>query len=670
VLLAAALASALCAARAVTFPMSTSDVWQHLLVGKALWALGRVPHEHLWTWPMFGTPDVLPSWGFRALLWPFWQAGGEWGLQVWRWLTTLAAFALGWATARRLGARGVIPLVVIAVAAMSYRARGQVRPETMVAVLLALQVWVLERRRAPRGERGAGAGALALILIAWGWANVHISYYLGLAITGFHLLARPAAGEPPDPGAAAAPRRSLLARIDRMPLGLALAACAAISFANPFGWRALWQPVEYFLYWRHQGVFLPIPELAPLLQTWPSHLRSGLPFLVVLWPLLAIGRAFARRLDVPELLTCALFTGHALFNQRFTGSLAIVMVPYLSRDLSDLAGRLRAPAAWTRSPARATIAVAAMVLASLPGWADPRFPLGIGFVATAYPTAACDFIESHGLGGRMFNPFYFGGYVMWRFWPQRDLLPFMDIHQSGTPADRELYARVFASPDAWNELMREHHFEMALLDGHQEWVRNDRLLDVLDADRSWALVFRDDAAALYLRRGGSMAVAAETLAYKLMPGGNDRISQLGEAVARDTMLRRILRIELERSAASSPLNSRAHSNLANLDFLDGDRAGARRNLDAALAVDPRCFGAHRRIGYLWMAEEQWPQAIDEFQKEIATGGPAVDEYQRIAECWEKMGDRARAVKWYRRELDKHAANDQAREALGRLGAGP
>src|SRR5262249_55536365 len=93
--LAVTLLATACVVYAIAFRMSTPDVWQHLLVGKALWQLRHVPGEHLWSWPTFGTPEVLPSWGFAALLWPFWLAGGDGGLQLWRWLTTLLAFGLG-----------------------------------------------------------------------------------------------------------------------------------------------------------------------------------------------------------------------------------------------------------------------------------------------------------------------------------------------------------------------------------------------------------------------------------------------------------------------------------------------------------------------------------------------------------------------------------------------
>ncbi|MEO5616337.1 MAG: hypothetical protein ABIS67_01075, partial [Candidatus Eisenbacteria bacterium] len=255
-LLVTALVAATITALAITHRLTSPDFWQHLLVGKVIWQLGRVPMEHLWTWPTYGQAEVLNSWGFRWLLWPFWAAGEVLGLQVWRWLTTLGAFALVWAAARQLGARGLSPLVVIAVAALSYRTRAQVRPETLAALLLALQLFVLERRRA------RGGGALALVAIACVWANVHISYYMGLTLLGIHLLARGgmagrgaeaaagrdelagrgAANPQGVPGANAAGMRGMLSRLDQMP-GLALLGGAlAASFVNPFGWRALWQP--------------------------------------------------------------------------------------------------------------------------------------------------------------------------------------------------------------------------------------------------------------------------------------------------------------------------------------------------------------------------------------------------------------------------------------------
>src|SRR4051812_19033361 len=82
-LLGLALVVGVLGALGVTFLLTTPDFWQHLLVGKAIWALGKIPQEHLWTWPSYGQREVLPSWAFTGLLWPFWVAGGATGLVAW-----------------------------------------------------------------------------------------------------------------------------------------------------------------------------------------------------------------------------------------------------------------------------------------------------------------------------------------------------------------------------------------------------------------------------------------------------------------------------------------------------------------------------------------------------------------------------------------------------------
>src|SRR5262245_44584427 len=64
-----------CLMATVTFKLNDPDFWQHLTVGRAIWQLKSVPATNLWSWPTHGQPDVLPSWGFRALLYPFWAAG-------------------------------------------------------------------------------------------------------------------------------------------------------------------------------------------------------------------------------------------------------------------------------------------------------------------------------------------------------------------------------------------------------------------------------------------------------------------------------------------------------------------------------------------------------------------------------------------------------------------
>ena len=575
-MLAAVLAAAATLVLAVTFPLADTDFWQHLAVGRVIWSAHAVPTTNLWTWPTHGEPQVLPSWGFRALLWPFWALGGATGLFVWRWATTLAAFGIAWAAARALGARGMTPLVAIAACALVYRGRSQVRPETLVAILLALEIWVLERRRRPPGDAPPAARAPwwrgpgpALVAIAWVWANVHISYHLGLLLIGIHLAADHL------------PRRAAAPPAPRAPLGLTLLAAVAVSFANPFGWRALAQPFEYFFVWRHEPIFATIGELGPI--DWSLNVWNGVPLAIAGWPLLAWWRGRRAGWDPVEIATLVLFLGAALASQRFLGPFAIACAPYLGRDLEAFVRARRWPGWCAGAGARAGLAATACVALLPLGWTTPEFRPGLGIAPLEYPRAACDWIAAHDVRGRAFNSFEWGGYLLWRFWPDPARLPFMDIHQTGTREDRLDYVRAMTDPDGWRALDGRRRFDWALVKAlHAPGVRT---LDILDADTSFALVFVDDAAALYVRRRGPLAAVAERSGYRLLPAGEEARVRLGERMG-DAAARAATERELRRAIAESPLAANASSVLTSLLMVEGRWAEARDALERARRIQP------------------------------------------------------------------------------------
>ncbi len=310
-----ALVTAVILVLSVTYDLYDPDQWQHLTVGRFIWEQHRFPTTELWTWPTYGQKSVDYAWGFEALVWPFWKLGGITGLYLWRWLTTLAAFGFGWAAARRMGAKGLAPLAVIALCAMIHRGRSWVRPETVALVLLAAEIWLLESRR-----HGHKVHAAWLVLIAWIWANTHISFYLFFMVLGIHALA---ALLPPRREGAPPARELWLAGV----------AAAAISFVNPSGWRTLWQPFEFWLVWRHEPIYQNIYEMMPV--DWTLHLTDGLPLVLLLWPVLALLRARRAGFDRVEALMCLAFSATVLVGQRFIGVYSLVAAVYLGRDLDE-----------------------------------------------------------------------------------------------------------------------------------------------------------------------------------------------------------------------------------------------------------------------------------------------------------------------------------------------
>jgi hypothetical protein len=553
--------------------MYDPDLWQHLRVGRAIWESHGIPHTNVWTWPTYGESYVLPSWLFRAMLWPFFHLGGEWGLMVWRWGVTLATFAIAGLTARRMGARGLTVVIAIVWCALLFRLRSMVRPEMLACLLLAIQMWVLETRR-----HGGRDHSRWLVLVAWLWANVHVSYYLSLTLTGFHLLDELVAALRRRPGA-------------RMPVALAgvLAASAAACFVNPFGWAALWQPFQYFFEWRQQPLFQMILELRPIV--WQAHESDGL----LPWMLLAIGLALVRlargRGNLVDALTYALFFATAIGSQRFLGFLCVAVAPAFARDAAEAMAAVKVPGGLRPAWSRAALASLVMVAGAVPQLSVEPWRPGFGFDWKAFPVRACDWMAAHGVRGRSFGAFHFAGYQLWRFWPERDRLPFMDIHQTGTLADQTLYAHSWSSPEAWQALDAKYRFDYVLLPAHV--FPGQDLLDRMDADSTWSLVFLDDTAALYLRRDGPMAGLAARWRYAIVPAGDRAVPRMNVAFQQSPERRQQMRAELERQTNESKWTARANGMLATFDLAEHRWADAIRHANRAKELDRDIPGVDR-----------------------------------------------------------------------------
>ena len=633
----------------VTYVIFDPDIWEHLLVGKAIWQGHSIPDRQIWTWPTYGAPDLTPSWLFRALIWPVWSVGGVWGLFAWRWLTTLLAFGLLWATARRMGARGFAALGVLVLCAMSYRTRSQARPETLVAVLIALEIWILEARR-----RGFGDRSLWIVPIAWIWVNAHISYYLAFAILGVYLL--------DDLWKARA--GGSVERRGTLRLALVGLAALAISFLNPFGWRSLWQPFDYFLHLRHEPIFLSIDELKPF--DWKNSFSDSISLVLVAWPLLNLWRIVRRRTDLVDLLFCAFFTLTAVMSQRFLGFYSLAAAPFVMRDLDELTASVPWPfprlPAWGRA---GTIALLCIAVA-LGEWWRPSPAVGVGMDERYYPIQACNFIAENGVRGRMFNQFYEGGYLLYRFWPERERLPFMDIHQAGGPRIRLLYMLALGSARDWRAADDTFHFDYVVSDR----VRNPEqpVLDVLDADSTLALVFLDDAAAVYVRRGGAMQPLVDRFGYRLLPAGRSAIGPLGEACARDSVLRWKVAAELTRAVESSPWNAVALSLLANVALVEGRLEDGRVLIERAMKVDPSVGRAHERLGAIAMEMGRPRDALREFEIERAVDPRRPGISLRLGQSWRRLGETGKAREWYQRELAISPGDREALDSLRSLGS--
>jgi tetratricopeptide (TPR) repeat protein len=194
----------------------------------------------------------------------------------------------------------------------------------------------------------------------------------------------------------------------------------------------------------------------------------------------------------------------------------------------------------------------------------------------------------------------------------------------------------------------------------------DRSLDLLDADSSWALVFADDAAAVYVRRTPNAEALIRQFGYAVVPGGTARLASF-ERMFDDDRVRPLLRLELDRMIAGSPVNSTATSLRAYFHMFEGRIAEAERDLERAHAVDPLVPRYYERLGRIAMVRGQPRRALALFEKQQREERvPEVD--LEMAKLHQVAGDRGAAIRAYRRAARDASLQLEAEDSLRVLGA--
>ena len=124
-------------------------------------------------------------------------------------------------------------------------------------------------------------------------------------------------------------------------------------------------------------------------------------------------------------------------------------------------------------------------------------------ILQAFPAEAVSFIREERLPREMFNPYNWGGYLIWELYP--DYPVFVD-GRTDLYDDSFLrrYLQVAWVQPGWEEVLEAHHVQFAL-------VESGTLLDTwLARDAGWEQAYRDDLSAVWVRtdRQDSVAVGA------------------------------------------------------------------------------------------------------------------------------------------------------------------
>jgi hypothetical protein len=469
-------------------PVRSYDYFWHLATGRWILDHGKLPTTDPFTLASEPTRWVDGEWLFQIGAAVVDQVSGSTGTSLARALSVAMIFSLGLAAMLRRSDE-VSAMFVAALSAWGADHRLTTRPETIATLFLALALWMLFERKPDR--RTTGLYAVLTIV----WMAHHPSALLAPAIAGLVLAGRFVEGE----------RGRQLA----MRLGL----CVGSGFAllvNPWGLEGVLAPLR----------LASIVSAGSFVNTeWTATRVADFPvvFLVVIGGLVLFGAGGKWREETARLLVFAFVSVLAIRYVRNHGFF-FAAIPFAFAPLL--------PSEAKRGGVRAitTLATALLLVGLL--WKHGGVRTGVD--ETQFPVASVSHLARLGLEGNIYNPDQLGGYLIWRFYPERRVLTDgrNELHLSYI----EEYGKARLDQRAWNALLEKYGIVLAVDEYRRE------TMDVVNAvtgettkmpasliyfpRQQWALVGFDDVAMVFARRDAYDPGMIEDLEFRmLVPDG-------------------------------------------------------------------------------------------------------------------------------------------------------
>jgi hypothetical protein len=446
-------------------PIRSYDFFWHLAAGRWIAEHRALPASDPFSVSSDDVSWVDGEWLFQLGAFAVEAMGGEPAISIARGLVVAAIVLAGVLLAAREAGVG-ISMLLAAVGLWGANHRLTVRPETLATLLLLIAFAVLLRPL-------TRLTVVVFLAVVVAWINIHPSALLAPVVAGL-------TGAGYLAGGVDGARSECLKR-----WGLAIAGGVAL-LVNPWGLEGILAPLRLAKF-VGSGLFLNIEWSPTRLADFPLIFAVA-PFGLALLLVAKERRALLPRTAVYALLAFLAFR-YVRNHGFFFAAMPLLVAPAVPR---------RVPGGVA---AIAAAAVLAVVVVSQGG-------IGVGADPAQFPVASVARLEQLGLKGNVYNPDQLGGYLHWRFYPER---------RAVTDGRNELhltwireYDKARLDSRAWNALVAKYRLTLAV----EEYRRES--MEVVDATtgarkripaslvyfprEKWALVAFDDVGLVFARR--------------------------------------------------------------------------------------------------------------------------------------------------------------------------
>ena len=477
---------------AVRLPTDT-DTWWHIRTGQYIVETHHIPLQDPFSHTVPGEPWHYNGWLSQLLLFIVYRWTGMPGLALGLAAVIVAAY---WFVYQQCEANVYVRAFAVVLGALASALYWIARPQILTFLLASIFLYLLYLYK----RRGRNyLYLLPLLFIVW--VNVHAGFIIGFVLLGIYIL-----GELANRlvGLGTAPVLSY--RQIRLLLLTVVVSIPAV-LVNPTTYRMLGYPFYT----------IGIKALQDYIQEWGSpnfHELPAQPFLWMFLILLAVIALSDFRIDFTDLFLIGVLGYMSFMAVRNVALFALAATPVLARHAESTllqlldAWRRRTPwGPWvdrllahrfSQTPLMLAVnwlLLGLVVLLALGVVIKPLLPINTAKELKArLPVDAVSFIEENELPRELFNSYNWGGYLIWRLYPEYRV--FID-GRTDLYADTFIrrYLEVTLVRGDWKETLDRYHVNTILVE------KESLLANFLLQSVGWSLVYQDELAVVFVRDG-------------------------------------------------------------------------------------------------------------------------------------------------------------------------
>lgn len=477
--------------------LASADLGRHLKNGEIFVRTGAVPQGNYYSYTYPDYPFINHHWGSGVMFYLVQRLAGFAGLHLF--IIAVSAATLGIFLSIGIREGNFVALLFSAILAVPLAAsRAEIRPEAFSYLLAGIFFWIILNY--VEGKILRRWLWLLPVLMAL-WINLHIYFFFGFALIALAMLE-------------VAYRWMMQKRRDcgerLRSLALAGVASGIAALANPAGIRGVLYPLKIFNNYGYRLLENQSVWFLDRVISYPPSL-----YFKMLFAVLAVACGFFlirvwQKKETFSLFFALLAIGVSILgwtavrNFSLFGFFAIPLTAIFFRSIAIKKD-------FSANRAAGIIGAAGLLFISLfvisPAFWD-RYKdggWGIGLrqsAGSAAAAGAADFFLREHLAGPIFNDYDIGGYLIYYLFPGERV--FTDNRPEAYPASffDEVYVPMQENEEKWREGLARFGFNAIIFYWHDltPWAQNFLMHRI--ADDAWAPVYVDDAAIVFLRRGG------------------------------------------------------------------------------------------------------------------------------------------------------------------------